>query len=661
MLKTDYDKIIFSRGFCALLKQGKWGVYNGFTGKFILPNQYEQLELDTTGKYSTEIARVKKSGKMGMYNLVHGYWVLDPLYDTVMKHGNIYLASINGKMGAYYDKYDEFLKSRNSFAIIPPGIYQGITVPDPKSDFLIVDSLGRRGVWTMNRYDKKSAVFIEAGYDSIQSNKGGNGSVYTVYINGRKGEFNSNGWVIKPGKEAIYKRYTVLGSTVTVNYLPGEGFDVLWTENEENKKLHIADKSKYEHFELDGDILLAKSDKKTTGYFIQFDRRSILQHATVLSSELLFSAADSYSLYPESGATSLYMKERIIIYENSGEYGWWNTIKRGEGALFAVSGPIKMNSIEIFSNDRFKAFGTSLLLANDFGRYGIITAIHGIWLVPPYYDSYKIVNDSCIWFREKSKSTWNLFNAAHAKQFTKSSFDEKFRGLSWFLHNGKETTEFDTLVTVRSKDAFKINGNWFFVKNNRTVPTNIFGSGDELQKFSTSNAEYIVFEKTTGVGIRRNGKEIIAPYLPAIQYDGSGFLFVANGKPAKLDVSTISDQFNPGTFAVYEQNISCGLCKGNGFVYKNETVIIPSSTRTREEPYQVEESSYENRWDAATKSYKGYRTVKTIIKYKTVRETTPQRTEAVSQKVNCGTCTGKGKVSAAAVCQLKGTQYTLSR
>lgn len=659
LLKTDYDKINYSRGFCTLLKQGKWGVYNGFTGKLILPLQYDQIELDTTDKFYTENALVKKSGKTGMYNLIYDYWVLEPSYDSIIRHDHIYLASINGKTGAYYDKFDNFLKSRNSFSVIPQGIYRNITIPDPKSNFLIVDSMGRKGVWVMNRYEKRSSILIEAAYDSIQYSYN-KGPVYTVYNNGGKGEFNSTGWVIKPDKMASYKRYNIWSSPVTVHYLPGVGFDIVWTENEANKKLHIADKNKYDYFDLDGDILLAKSGKKTTGYFITFSRLGTLQQLSVQESKLLFTAADNYSLYPETGEAALYIKERTVIYENNGEYGWWSVITKDQKIASAISGPMKMNKVELYFKDKFKAFGAPLLLVNDLGRWGIISTTKG-WIVPAYYDMYKPVNDSCIWFREKSKSTWNLFNAAHAQQFTNSNFDEKFHGLSWFLHNGKEATEFDTIIRVRSKDAFKINGNWFFVKNKRTVPTNIFGSGDELQKISKDNAEYMVFEKATGVGIRRNGKEIIAPYLPAIQYDGSGFLFVANGKPAKLNASSISDQFNPAAFAVHEQNISCGLCKGNGFVYKNETVTIPSSTRTREEPYQVEESSYDTRWDPSTNSYKGYRTVKTITKYKTITETTPQRTETVSQKVNCGTCSGEGKVSAAAVCKLQGTEYTISR
>lgn len=659
VLKPVYDQITCSRGFCTLEKKGKWGVYNGFTEKAVLPVEYEHIELDTTGKYYTDNALVKNSGKVGMYNIRYDYWILEPLYDTIIRRDRIYITYLNGKAGAFYDVYERYEKSRNAFTVIPQGIYRNITIPDPAADMLIVDSMGRKGAWVMKRYEKKSALFIEAAYDSIQysNNKG---PVYTVYNDGGKGEFNSTGWVIKPNKEASYKRYNVWGSPVTVHYLPGVGFDMVWTENEGNKTLHISDINKYDQFDLDGDILLAKSGKKTTGYFISFGRLGTLQQLSVQESKLLFTAADSYSLYPQAGETSLYIQDRIIIYENKGEYGWWNVITKDQKIASPISGPMKMNKVELYFKDKFKSFGAPLLLVNDLGRWGIISTTKG-WIVPSYYDWYKPVNDSCIWFHEKSKSTWNLFNAAHAGQLTDSTFDDRFRGLTTFIHKGKEITEFDTIVRVRSKEAFKINGSWYFIKNKHTVPTSIFGSGDELQKISANTGEYIVFEKATGTGIRRNGKEIIAPLLPVIQYDGSGFLFTANSKQAKLDVSSISDQFNTAAFAVHEQNILCSLCKGNGFVLKESTITIPSGSRTREEPYQVEESSYENKWDPSTNSYKGYRTTRTTTRYRIVTERTPQRTETVSQKVNCTTCSGKGKISAAAVCKLQGTTYTISR
>lgn len=516
LLKADFDKIKYSKGQCAVLKKGKWGVYNGFNEKLILPNQYDQVEMDTTARYSTETALLKKSGKTGVYQLLYDYWILEPQYDTIIKSGNIYMASNNGKMGAYFNKYDSYLKSVVSFPIIPQGIYQQITMPFPESDLLIVDSMGRKGVWVMNRYEKKSNLLIEAGYDSIQLVRQDKSPVFAVYNNGERGEFNSNGWIIKPGKSAPNKKYNIMGTLFTIHYLPGEGFDILWTEQEENKKLHITDKGNYDSFDLDGDILIAKSGKKITGYFIELDSTGIMKKTRVLRSQLLFSNADSLRLFPESGGRNMYMKERLIVYGKSGEYGWWNTKAGKSGGVNVIQGPLKLYNIKIISSNKYKSFGAPLLLVNDLGKYGIITSIHGKWLVPSIYDSYKQINDSCIIFREKSKSRWNLFNAAKAHQLTDNNLHEEFRGLSWFIHNGKETTEFDTVVTIRLKNVFKINGNWFFIKNRQTVSTNIFGNGDELQKISKNNSEFVVFEKNTGTGIRRNGKEIVAPYLPEI-------------------------------------------------------------------------------------------------------------------------------------------------
>lgn len=101
VLKTVYDQITCSRGFCTLEKKGKWGVYNGFSEKEVLPVEYEHIELDTTGKHYTDNALVKKSGKVGMYNIIYDYWILEPLYDTIIRRDRIYITYLNGKAGTF--------------------------------------------------------------------------------------------------------------------------------------------------------------------------------------------------------------------------------------------------------------------------------------------------------------------------------------------------------------------------------------------------------------------------------------------------------------------------------------------------------------------------------------------------------------------------------
>lgn len=661
LLDPLFDKIKYSGGFFALSKQQQWGLYNAFTGKLMLPHQYEQIDLDSANRATADVAFVKQSGKTGVLNLVQDYWILKPGFETVIKQGNVFLTSLNGKMGAYFDQYDRYLKARVFFPVIPQGMYNHISIPEAGSNILVVDSAGRKGVWQLNKQNQQGTLFIEAAYESIQFNYNSKNALYTVYRNGGKGEFNQNGWIAKPAEASFLKRYDVMGTAVAVQYLPGIGFDVLWTENDVNKKWRIEDKIRYDHFELDGDILLAKAGDNITGYFIQFIQTGILNNVSVGKSQLLFSAAQSCRLYPSAGVSGLSLKERIIIYENSGLYGWWNIVVDREGGPFAVSGPMNMNGIELYSPDRYKMQGAPLLLVNDLGRYGIISAIGGKWLVPAYYEQYKIVNDSCIWFREKPKDAWNLFNAASVVRHKGIGLHEKFNGISWFYHNGKAISGFDTIAKVRSKDVLKIDGSWFMVKDNHTVGTNIFGAGDELQKISANNGVYVVFETASGAGVKRNGKVIVLPCLADIQYIEGGFLLLVNGKSAKLELSSITDGFNAEAFEVQERNISCRLCSGNGFIQKNETITLPAEKHTHDEPYQVEETSYEQKWDPATNSYKGYRTVKIVTRYKTVTTTTPQRTETVTRKVNCGTCRGTGKVTASAVCTFTGTTYRLTR
>lgn len=661
---------------------GNWGLYHAShtfhdfekDGKWILSPEWQGVKLFG----EDQLTVVTKNDKSGIYDNIFDNWVLDPIYDTitcesVKYRDEIIIITVNGKSGVL--SFNRSLsRSPNSKGhwMMPIQGYDNISHTSPRSNFLIVDSTGKKGVWQFtDKPDYKNDRHIQIAWPitaAVNSKVTYNSSDQFLQFegDGTVGIVSAEGWVKHPSasKGIVTRNYFMFGTKVRMEYDKGKGFEIKSFCKPAMISTVISDTAKYDSAQLRGNILYAYKGKKMTAYLISFQKAkdrfdNYINTDGLFStlSTLLVSGADKIFPFPAAISDETWLINKTLAYFKNGKWGWWTleeTPYKGGVEMSAIKGSLLVDQLDtVIAKYKTQNRWSMLLVANN-KKWGVINT-NGKILSPLEHNSYKILKDNLILFQSPQAGLWRRFETQYASRLKEENYHPKWVALRTFTHKNELRVDFTSRSydEVSYDELLKIDGKEYFLRYwftpgplilDYTTDMKIKVNHSVTEKFSYANKEYSIEETPTGVGLYYKNVEIIPPYFEKIYIKGGKDVILVNKKNLEevgFSMRLLDQNFNTAYF-ITKADITCSLCKGRGRRMMEVMNIVEGSTNyetTKKTDYKEGSTSV---WDTQTRSYKNVKTITPVTSYDTKTSKTADRKIISTQYVSCNDCKGKG-------------------